>query len=410
MQADGDDDGIGDKCDNCPDVANADQTDSDNDGIGDACTSTEGGDIFGYVLTEDGGVENVTVDLFDLSDHPVDSKRTDETGRYQFDNLTPGSYYVCIWTPFGYSAVETLDKVQLGDQSVQVDFYLTAANGRYMWRGPGYWRYQVRCLLSGYGRPHETHEAMCDYLERIRIYFNSNDEYPIFGFVVDNDADCDQRMQDLLDVLRPKWRWNWKARARANFAVLLLNIVSGRIPPWAHVCRGGVYKTQNASGDGDITVSQAIVFSEQLIMDSDNTNDQMACIIDSLINNDEPIPSGWIDPSTPNVDFLSTLDVDEDNDPLLPSAFRVEQNYPNPFNPRTKIAYSLNVSANVRVVVHNMLGQPVKTLIDEYQTVGNYSVEWDGSNDNGNSVSSGVYFYSVTAGEQTKTRKMLLIK
>jgi hypothetical protein len=300
--------------------------------------------------------------------------------------------------------------VQLINDPVQVDFYLSEANGRSVWRGPGYWKHQARCLLSGQGHVHESYEAMCDYLERIRIYFNSNDDYPIYGFVVEYGGDCEQRLTDLLEVLRPKPQWNVLARARANFAVLLLNIVSGRIPPSASVYGDVVGKTLAESGGNDITVSQAVVYSDQLITDSDESNDERAYIIDSLINIGEPVPSGWIDPSTPNIDFLGTLGVDEDSNPLMPSDFKVEQNYPNPFNPSTRIAYSLNISGQVQVVVHNMLGQPVKVLIDEYQLPGNYSVEWDGTDGNDNSVSSGVYFYSVTAGEVTETRKMLLIK
>ena len=407
-QADSDRDGVGDKCDNCPEVANTDQADSDGDGVGDACAG-EAGIIFGFVMDSESSIEGVRVDLFDSQDHPISVAWTNEKGRYQFDNLPIGSYFVCIWPPFGYSAAGTLDKVQLNNDVVEVDFYLTPVHGRCMWRGRGYWKYQARCHVYGYGHPHESHEAMCDYLERIRIYFNSNTEYPIFGFIVDADADCDQRMEDLLKVLRPKPWWNVWARARANFAVLLLNIVSGRIPPWASVYSHGTGKTMSGE-DNDITVSQAVVYSEQLLTDGDSSNDEMVYIIDSLVNNDEPVPSGLIDPMTPNVDFLGTLSTDEDEDPLIPSEFSVSQNYPNPFNPRTRIAYNLNSSGQVQIIVYNALGQPVKILVNEYQTAGLYSVEWDGTNAENNSVSSGVYFYSVTSGEQTQTRKMLLIK
>jgi hypothetical protein len=85
-------------------------------------------------------------------------------------------------------------------------------------------------------------------------------------------------------------------------------------------------------------------------------------------------------------------------------------NYPNPFNPVTTIGYSLAEAAPVRLVVYNLLGRQVRVLVDEVQGVGRYAVEWDGLDEAGLAVSSGVYFYRLEAGPFRAVRKMLLAR
>lgn len=88
----------------------------------------------------------------------------------------------------------------------------------------------------------------------------------------------------------------------------------------------------------------------------------------------------------------------------------MKQNYPNPFNPVTTIEYYLPKSAEVKISVYNILGQKVSTLVNEYQTAGLRRVIWDGKDERGNSVASGIYFYKLSVPEFSKTKKMLLIK
>lgn len=90
---------------------------------------------------------------------------------------------------------------------------------------------------------------------------------------------------------------------------------------------------------------------------------------------------------------------------LLPNDFTLEQNYPNPFNPTTNINYSIPKSGNVTVRVYNTLGSLVNTLVNEHHSPGNYNVNFDAGG-----LSSGIYYYTITAGEFTDTKKMVLIK
>ena len=94
----------------------------------------------------------------------------------------------------------------------------------------------------------------------------------------------------------------------------------------------------------------------------------------------------------------------------LPQAFELHQNYPNPFNPETQISYSLPDDGQVRLTIYNVLGQQVKVLVDEYESAGTKTVVWDGRNQDGEKVSSGIYFYKLQAGELVQTKKMSLMK
>jgi hypothetical protein len=89
----------------------------------------------------------------------------------------------------------------------------------------------------------------------------------------------------------------------------------------------------------------------------------------------------------------------------MPTQFALDQNYPNPFNPTTEIAFDLAKSGRVALTIYNVLGQEVTTLIDREMDAGSHSVQWDASN-----VSSGVYFYRISAGDFNQTKKMLLLK
>ena len=107
------------------------------------------------------------------------------------------------------------------------------------------------------------------------------------------------------------------------------------------------------------------------------------------------------------------IDPEDGADPTVTSApFNLYQNYPNPFNPTTTISFSLTTenTENTEIVIYNVKGQKVKTLVNERLQAGEHSVMWNGMDDNNRQVGSGVYFYKMKTGSLAYTKKMILLK
>ncbi|MCK4224900.1 MAG: right-handed parallel beta-helix repeat-containing protein [candidate division Zixibacteria bacterium] len=94
----------------------------------------------------------------------------------------------------------------------------------------------------------------------------------------------------------------------------------------------------------------------------------------------------------------------------LPEKFALSQNHPNPFNPQTVIQYALPHDCEVQITIYNILGQKVRTLVDEHQDAGYKRVKWDSRNERGEEIASGIYFYKIQAGEFTQSKKMVILK
>jgi hypothetical protein len=96
--------------------------------------------------------------------------------------------------------------------------------------------------------------------------------------------------------------------------------------------------------------------------------------------------------------------------PELPTTYGLNQSYPNPFNLKTRISYRMPEPGLVKIVIYNIRGQMVRTLVDEYKQAGYYSEVWDGKNEAGHEIASGIFTYRMMANGFSATRKMLLIK
>jgi len=92
-------------------------------------------------------------------------------------------------------------------------------------------------------------------------------------------------------------------------------------------------------------------------------------------------------------------------------SFRLEQNYPNPFNPSTIISYSLPQASEINIIIYNMLGQKIRSLVGKIkQAAGTHTTQWDGRDDAGKQVASGIYIYRMRAGDFVQSRKLMLLR
>ena len=108
------------------------------------------------------------------------------------------------------------------------------------------------------------------------------------------------------------------------------------------------------------------------------------------------------------IDLLSRVEIG--NLEARPDRFSMDQNMPNPFNPSTVIGYQLPEAGPVRLAVYNLLGQEVRVLTNEWMDAGYFKATWDGTDELGRRVASGIYLYRIQAGDFSASRRMLLLK
>jgi len=111
-----------------------------------------------------------------------------------------------------------------------------------------------------------------------------------------------------------------------------------------------------------------------------------------------------------DIDFTAFYTESLENLPIMVEKYELSDNFPNPFNPSTNISFSVASYGEVSLIVFDALGREVNTLVSEVYSPGSYKVTWNGDDQNGNLMSSGMYFYRLDAGEFSQTKKMLFMK
>ncbi len=127
-------------------------------------------------------------------------------------------------------------------------------------------------------------------------------------------------------------------------------------------------------------------------------------------NNQAPPIPGWFIDDVQIIEGLDVTRVLEQTDGVVPNQYVLYQNHPNPFNPNTTIRFDLPVSAKTSLNIFNLKGELVRTLIHAQMNAGSHAVPWDGRDDHGVSLASGLYFYQLSAQNFSSTKKLLLIK
>jgi hypothetical protein len=111
-----------------------------------------------------------------------------------------------------------------------------------------------------------------------------------------------------------------------------------------------------------------------------------------------------------SVEFFPGVVLAVGDEGTMHAPFALKQNYPNPFNPLTHISFSVSVPGLVELQVYDVSGRPVRTLVEGWREAQHYDVAWDGRDDSGKAVASGVYFYQLEASGYKESKKMVLLK
>jgi hypothetical protein len=275
---------------------------------------------------------------------------------------------------------------------VTADFALTCLEITPSQRGIGFWKHQVGVALGGKGHGHIDGPTLCEYLDLIDVHFNSNQINQVIVYEPPLSGECTDKLEVAKELLNLKGQVTMTARAKQQLMALLLNVAGGKLS-----------LTEIISDDG-ATVSQAITYSDNLIDDPAGDHEKAKDICD-WINNAKMVPADVIPLDTDNIAYSPARDIRE-----TPAIFNLAQNHPNPFNPTTRINFSLDSQGDVSLVVYDITGKLVRTLVNRSMTAGTHSEAWDGRDGQGNPVATGVYFYRLTAGSRTLTKKMMLLK
>jgi hypothetical protein len=165
-----------------------------------------------------------------------------------------------------------------------------------------------------------------------------------------------------------------------------------------------------AGGDG-LDTSSAILFRSD---DMGSVFQQIPLPMAGPINDMDYDTTGWVYFATPDNGVYRFQHIhvgfDDHSQNIRPSTVQLFQNYPNPFNPTTVISWQLAVGSQVELTIYNLLGQEIRKLVNAKQPAGFHKIEWDGKDDDGREVSSGIYFYMLKAGGRRFVNKMLFKK
>ena len=190
----------------------------------------------------------------------------------------------------------------------------------------------------------------------------------------------------------------------------------GRIKP--EVCARGV-STAHASGNGvsyvfsnGTSLSTPLVAGAAAVLLSANPSWTPMMVREALMKAASQADSPNNDYGYGIIDVWAAINIDTSllDGKIIPGEFELYQNYPNPFNSNTTIEYDLKQNSHVELIIFDILGREVIKLTDNIETSGKKSITWNGTDKNGNLVSTGIYIYNLMLDETTFTKKMLLIK
>jgi hypothetical protein len=256
----------------------------------------------------------------------------------------------------------------------------------------GFWKHQATVAVTGQGNAQVPAAQLQSYLNLIYNQFNGATYFPISGVSSVNNAPLTPPAMLNTFNLPNGGSAGMVNKAKKQLLALLLNVVSNYV------------SLDYVVSADDRTAEEAIAFGADMIGPPSEPGVNVAHSAMDYINNGMTVPAGWI-PDYGTISYGDREGLTEAPVVFLPESEMLLGNYPNPFNPSTTIGYQLPQAAQVNLRVFDAEGRLVSTLVDGFSDAGWHLVNFDGSN-----LASGIYLYTLTAGKQTVTGRMVLIK
>ncbi len=190
--------------------------------------------------------------------------------------------------------------------------------------------------------------------------------------------------------------FNYVTNEASGVRIFARPFSSGSLAPNYHASGSPSYPSGSGNGSGFFYISSGDVLVDQIRFQMLNDN-QSQLLLEFFV------PVAYI------IGHFGPTNVSESANPH-PEDYVLEQNYPNPFNSSTAIEYALPNSSHVRLVIYDLLGRPIKTLVDTQRQAGHFQTIWDSTDEHNLPVAAGVYFCRMEAGEFVKTTKLVLVK
>ncbi|MGH7492424.1 MAG: carboxypeptidase regulatory-like domain-containing protein [bacterium] len=402
-------------------------------------TLERGGAIAGTVLSGNGGqpLGGAQVQIWSRTSNATARGETDREGKYRVGGLRTGEYLVSVeargFKPQFFDGVEsrelaTLVKVEAPNETIGIDFSLQPADMR-------------RGAIAGFivadadgsplaeavvlALPLQSGSPQLAYADRLGGYRLSGlapGRYVVF-------AHAPRFVGEFYD--------NARSFQEARPVIVETGRETGGIDFQLSARQRGVYVIAGAirRGNGDQGESNAVVFAmnNDVFAASALTDDHGNFVIDELpagaykvmatapggsaffggrdANSATAVSLGsGANASHVTFSVPGSATAVAETGSVLPAKFALEQNYPNPFNPETVIPYQLAGRGEVKLIVYNALGQEVRRLVSALQDAGIYRVRWDGKDNHGRALTSGVYIYRLITREVVFTRKMIYVR
>jgi hypothetical protein len=356
------------------------------------CSGTVQGTVTASCTDGTYAAYGVTLDAFDVATGAlVANAITAEDGAYVFEDLPAGSYTITVVAPLGQDVDQNDAAVAIsGGTSTQVDFTLSCAPAIGERRGSGFWKHEFGVATGGSGKAEIEPATLCSYLDLIEARFNSNTINQVIVYEPPASGTCEDKLQAAAALLNLKGRQEMIARARQKFLSLLLDVAAGSIVLHAP-----------ASTDG-ATTSQAVTFVDRLLDDPAGDNELAKDVVETLLRGDL-VATGVIPVDTENIAYKTAPDVARPNFGLVGAR-------PNPFNPRSTIEFALAKPGAAYLRIYDLAGRLVREFDLGERSAGVGTVQWLGDDQQGQSVSSGVYIVRLVSEAAFDVMRITLLK